>query len=227
MHYRSLSLVAVFLLAGCSGNATSGNAASGNATSGDAGSSGAASGGAASGDAGSGVAAGGDAASVDAGSGSSRKRSASSKDRGEAAMMLGATQWTADRVKAKLRNSSLTIKASNTERVDGKMTRQELTLVVSDYKGPGDYKTGAMGSRFIGVGVDMDAAKAAGDGEAATRKTLTDVLSDAKHLMLMSAQVTIATASDTEITGSFSWQPPKGMDKPAIKNGTFRALLSQ
>tara|TARA_R110002072_G_scaffold25443_4_gene85013 strand:+ start:19370 stop:19993 length:624 start_codon:yes stop_codon:yes gene_type:complete len=207
MHYRTLSLVAVFLLAGCSGNAARGNATSGDAASVDAGSGGAASG--------------------DAGSGSSRKRSASRKDRGEAAMMLGTTQWTADRVKAKLRNSSLTIKASNTERVGGKMTRQELSLVVSDYKGPGDYKTGAMGSRFIGVGVDMDATKAAGDGEAATRKTLTDTLSDAKHLMLMSAQVTIATASDSEITGSFSWQPPKGMDKPAIKNGTFRALLSQ
>jgi hypothetical protein len=162
-----------------------------------------------------------------AATGSSTRTRTGTKDRGEAAMTLGAASWQASSAKAKLANGTLTIRAGKTDRTDGRVTRQELHLQVSDFTGPGDYKTGFSGSRFLGVGLDVEAAKAAGDEQAAATETVTDALTKAKHLMLSGAMVKVTAASDTEVTGTFSWSPPAGIDQPAITNGTFRALLDQ
>lgn len=153
-----------------------------------------------------------------------RPRRDKDKDKGEATMTLGANPWQADRVKASLQDATLTIRASQTE-VKGKtVTRQELHLQVRDFKGPGDYETGVTGSRFIGVGIDGEAAAKSEDSAA---EAATAALADTKHLMLSQAKVTIAAASETEVSGTFSWQPPAGMEKPAITNGTFRAPISK
>jgi len=160
----------------------------------------------------------------DSGSGSSRRERAG-KDRGEAAMTLGSNQWQAESAKAKLAGGRLTISASNMDTTGGKVQSQRLDLNITDYKGPGDYKTGFSGSRFIGVGIDVDAVKAAqGDDQKAT-EAITSALSGSSHLMLSNANVTITAANDTEISGTFSWQPPPGLKQPAIQNGTFRALV--
>jgi hypothetical protein len=169
------------------------------------------------------AACGGDASSSSDGRGRARK------DRGEAAMQLGAATWQAESTSAKIENGILTLRATRTDRNDGKVSRQELQLQVRDYKGPGDYTTG-MGSRFIGVGIDAAAVQesaesAQGDAEQGAAKVVTDALSAAKHMMLMAAKVTVTSAGDEQISGTFSWQPPKGLDTPAITNGTFRALV--
>ncbi|MFT4842807.1 MAG: adhesin HecA-like repeat protein [Planctomycetota bacterium] len=161
-------------------------------------------------------------------SGSAEKgKGRSKRDRGAASMTLGETQWQADSAKAKLRNGNLTISARNLDMTGGQVKSQDLTLSVPDYNGPGDYTTGFSGSRFIGVGIDVDAAKAASGDERATSEAVTDSLLGASHLMLSKAKVTIVAASDVEISGTFSWQPPQGVVQPAIQGGTFRALLAK
>lgn len=143
------------------------------------------------------------------------------KDRGEASMKLGETEWTADAAKVKTRGNTLTIKASNTEMVDGKAKRQELHLQLKDVNGPGDYVTGISGSRFLGVGIDMKKAQE----EGKESKAAMDAISGSKHLMLSQAKVHIDSMNDDEVVGTFSWTPPKGHPNAAqaITDGKFRA----
>jgi len=156
----------------------------------------------------------------------SGKQTRKGKDRGTATMTIGGSQWTAERAKAKHTGGKLTISASNMDMTDGKVKRQELQLAIADFKGAGDYKTGITGSRFIGVGFDVEAAKEADKSDEAATKEVTNAVTGAKHLMLSNAEVTITAVSDTEISGSFSWQPHASTKQPAITNGTFRALVS-
>lgn len=142
-------------------------------------------------------------------------------------MTLGESQWQADRAKARLTNGSLSISASNMDTTGGKVKRQELTLNVADFKGPGDYLTGLSGSRFLGVGIDTDAMKSAESDQEKATQAITEGLSGAQHILLSQAKVTITAANDNEISGTFSWQPPAGAKQPAIQNGTFRALLAK
>lgn len=151
----------------------------------------------------------------------------SGKDRGAASMTLGSTPWQASSAKARLQNGKLTIDATYMDTTGGKVKRDQLTLSVADFKGPGEYSTGASGSRFIGVGFDTGAAKDAAADEQAATKAVGEMLSGASHLMLMNAKVTVTDANATEISGTFSWQPMKGMKQPAIENGTFRALIAK
>lgn len=145
------------------------------------------------------------------------------KDRGEASMKLGDTAWTADRVRAKKMNGALRIHASHTEVDNKKVTRQELNLLVPDFHGPGDYVASPGGSRFIGVGMDVKAAAGAAD-DADQKKLAMDAVSKAKHMLLSGANVHIDAASDTEVSGTFSWQPSGGNDQP-ITDGRFRAPI--
>jgi hypothetical protein len=156
-----------------------------------------------------------------------KKEKKAKKDRGDASMSIGGKAWTAESAKAKLAGSKLTIRASRMDMAEGKVSRQELHLQIDDYKGAGDYETGISGSRFVGVGLDTEAAKAAGNDDAKTTKVATDALTAAKHMLLMKAKVHIETAGDAEIVGTFSWTPPPGMNDPEISEGKFRAILDE
>lgn len=155
-----------------------------------------------------------------------KKRADKDKDRGEASMTIGPLEWTADRVHATRKNNALTIKASRTDTSGDQVARQELHLVIPDVSGPGDYTVAPAGSLFIGVGIDIEAAKAAGDDDEATKDQATKALSNADMLQLFGTKVTITSASDTEVSGTFSWEPPTD-DKPAITGGSFRAPIEQ
>ena len=149
------------------------------------------------------------------------------KDRGDASMTVAGVAWTGEAAKATLKGSRLTIKANRTDMTEGAVTRQELHLVISDYKGPGDYETGIADSRFLGVGLDVATAKAAASDDAKTTKVAADSLSAAKHVLLSKAKVHIDSASEAEIVGTFSWTPSMGMQGPEITGGKFRALVAQ
>lgn len=62
----------------------------------------------------------------------------------------------------------------------------------------------------MGVGVDGEAAA---KSEECAEQAATAALADCMHLMLSQANVTITAASDTEVCGTFLWQPPAGIDK--------------
>ena len=148
------------------------------------------------------------------------------KDRGEASMMLGDKEWKASRARFKLdENGVLKLSMTKSDYSGEKSSRDSLDLRIKDFKGPGTYTVEPMGSRFIGVAIDIKAATAAGDNDEATKKEAMKAISGAKHTLLTGATVEVTAASDDEITGTFSWTPPKGLNKPAMSKGTFRAKL--
>ncbi|HUU33239.1 MAG TPA: hypothetical protein VMW48_04200 [Vicinamibacterales bacterium] len=148
------------------------------------------------------------------------------RDRGAASMTLATVTWQASRASARLATGRLTITANRTQRNDGVRNSQSLILQIADFKGPGDYTVGP-GSMFVGVGIDVEAATAAGHDDDAAAKAAVAMLSKAKHLSLLGAKVTITAASDSEISGTFSRPSPPGLDLPGISDGTFRALLGK
>jgi hypothetical protein len=156
-----------------------------------------------------------------------RRKKREKKDRGEAAMTIGGVKWQAERAKVDRKDDKLIIRSSHTD-IDGKkVSRQELQLVVDGFSGPGDYTTRLGGSRFIGVGLDAGKVEGAGDGDEAAREVATEALAGAEHLMLSNAKVTIDQATDDQVTGTFSWEPPAGTGQPAITGGSFRALYDK
>lgn len=158
----------------------------------------------------------------DGGSSGGSGRSGAKKDRGEAAMTIGGAAWQGSNASAQIDGEKLTIKASHTDVAGGTASRQELHLLVTDYRGAGDYQTALTGSRFLAVG--FDTKKAEGGDQAAT-DALTSALQGATHMTLAGAKVTVASADGAEVVGTFSWQPPPGSKQPAITDGTFRAKV--
>ncbi len=152
-----------------------------------------------------------------AGSGSG---SSTSKDRGEARMQLGEEAWSAKSTKATLRGDRLTIRASRMDMGGDKAVRDELHLALRDFQGPGEYTAGVSGSRFVRVAINT---KRVADGDdAKVTEEAAKALTGAKHKMLMGAKVTITAASDSEVSGTFSWTPPGGRGEK-ITEGSFRA----
>ena len=149
------------------------------------------------------------------------------RDRGEASMTLATVTWEANGASARLTNGKLTITANRTQRQGSVTHRQSLILQIADFKTTGDYVVSPYGSMFVGVGIDAEAAAATGSDDEAATKAAVAMLSQAKHLSLTGARVTITAASATEISGTFSRPSPPGLDQPAISDGTFRAVLRQ
>lgn len=147
------------------------------------------------------------------------------KDRGEAAMTIGGAAWQSTSASARLTDGKLTIKASNNDLSDGAMKRQELHLLVTEFRGAGDYETAMSGSRFLTVGFDTETAKQADGDDAAAQNAIQSALKGATHMTLAGAKVKVTSSDDTEIVGTFSWQPPEGSKQPAIEGGTFRAKV--
>ncbi len=153
------------------------------------------------------------------------------KDRGDASAKIGDAIWEASSAKARIRNGTLTIQASRNDMSGPSVKRQELHLQIDNYAGPGDYRTGRTGSRFVGVGINKEEAKQAVEKDeesgkgTETTKVATKAITGASHTMLAGVEVHIETADDAQITGTFSWQPPKGLKDPPIRDGQFRALI--
>ncbi len=156
------------------------------------------------------------------------------KDRGEMSMMLGTTKWEATSARARIKNKTLKISGS---RMDGSvqtsMVRQALDLHIPDFNGPGTYEipnghAGLM-SNFSVVGLDTksivesEGSKTEDQAQKDAQKELMKSLSGAKIVHLMGAKVEITKASDTEISGTFSFEDGKHM----LKDGTFRAVVKQ
>lgn len=152
------------------------------------------------------------------------RASKTDKDRGAAAMTIGDSPWSAERTSAKLLDGKLTIRATRTDMNGGQVARQELLLELPGFRGAGDYMTGLSGSRFLGVGIDTSAAE---KGDAAATEAATAAIKGAQMLRLTAAKVVVTAADDHEVSGTFSWQPPQGIDQPAIRDGSFRAPLAK
>jgi hypothetical protein len=142
------------------------------------------------------------------------------RDRGELSMMLGGVEWKATSARAKVQDGLLVISGS---RMDGDRTtsvvRQSVELQIEEYAGPGRYQASANPLRpslFVVVGLKADA-----ESDAEMDAALVDTLSKATHVRLAGAEVTIESASDTEIVGTFSHESVE----PSIAQGRFRAVI--
>jgi hypothetical protein len=74
-------------------------------------------------------------------------------------------------------------------------------------------------------GFEWKAEAAAQNGDDAQVDVISKALSQADYLMLSNAKITIESATETEIVGSFSWTPPSTTEAPAITDGKFRAII--
>ena len=147
------------------------------------------------------------------------------KDRGDASVTIGDTLWEAKRASAKLKNGVLTITASRMDFVGKRATRQQVTLVIADYKGPGKYKVRSIGSVFLGVGLDTDKLEAA-NTDKKVEETAIKAIKKSSIIPLMNATAEIASDDGKQLIGTFS-QPALGKRLPALEKGTFRALIKQ
>jgi len=144
------------------------------------------------------------------------------KDRGEASMMLGDLAWRAERAKAYIEGSELTIKASRTDgSYSSTFVRQQLTLNIKNFDAEGQYEAekASMGlSNFTVVGLDGGSAS-----EAEIDKAAMETLMDAKFTLLDGATVTVSAMDDHEVKGHFSHET----SDPSVTKGTFRAVIKQ
>lgn len=147
----------------------------------------------------------------------------SRKDKGSASATIGDQTWSADRCSARIRDGRLRISASRMEMNGGKANRQSLSLNVEDFSGPSDYTAGA-GSSFVGVGLDVAAAKAAAEDDAKTADVAADSISKADYIRLAGATIKIVSVDDDVIAGSFEWRAP-GAKSDAPTAGEFRAVV--
>jgi len=154
----------------------------------------------------------------------SKRQDRAEKDRGSASMMIGDQQWSATSARAKLKAEKLSISASRMDRRDGEMSRQELKLVVDDFRGVGSYEAMDGGSMFVGVSLDVEKASADQTDED-TARTAAEMLGGSDLLMLGGAQVEITAADDQHIEGTFTWTPSQRLNRPAIRAGEFRAVI--
>lgn len=143
------------------------------------------------------------------------------RDRGDLAMRLGDVEWKATRCRAEIEGDELVISAS---RLDGRVTqgqaiRQSIELRIGDYAGPGSYTIpgDSAASLFLVVGISAGDAETPEGMDAA----MVEALTRAKHVVLAGAKVSIESADEAQITGTFSWDG----GTPAISEGKFRALI--
>jgi hypothetical protein len=152
-------------------------------------------------------------------------KSTTKKDRGQGSMTIGDDEWTAESARVRVNDHRVNLSMSRTDIVDNTVSRQSLTLSITGFKGPGEYETGGMsGSMFVSVSMDASGAKNAGTDKEAG-KLITSSLSKARTVQLRGAKVVIVAASETEVSGTFSWSPPAGSKDPEVSNGKFRALI--
>ena len=147
------------------------------------------------------------------------------KDRGDASAKIGTMEWVAENAKAKLKNGVLNIDASRTDIADKKVSRQQLTMNLPGYKGPGTYEVTPHGSMFLGVGMDTEEIKKATTDDKQA-EVATKAVSKSQTILLMKMTAVVESDDGTQIVGTFS-QPALGKRYPAIADGKFRAILKK
>lgn len=153
--------------------------------------------------------------------------SKATKDRGEASMIKGDVAWEATSARAKFKDGRngkiLTISAGKSTSVSGKYSREQIQIVIQPYKGPGDYEASALGSTFVGVGINVDAVKDAKTDDQVKKET-TKAITGAKTMMLAGMSVKITADDGKQVTGTFSHEPKRGA---TLKDGKFRAIVRE
>ena len=140
-------------------------------------------------------------------------------------MTIGGTPWKAKSARAKLKNGVLTITASRMDFVGKRAKRQQMTLVIGEYKGPGQYQVRSVGSVFLGVGLDTEKLEAANTDKKIEETTI-KAIKKSSIIPLMNATAQISSDDGKQLVGTFS-QPALGKRYPALENGAFRALIKQ
>jgi hypothetical protein len=151
------------------------------------------------------------------------KKADAVKDRGNASFSTAGSIWSGNHASARKKEDRLSISASRTERAGDKMKRDQLTLNINDYKGPGHYKAN-MVSMFVRVSMNLPKDK---DAPVDARKTLMDALGDASNIRLANADIEITSVSDGYIDGRFSLERPAGTAESTISDGQFHARIRE
>lgn len=161
---------------------------------------------------------------------SEKKKKDDDEDKGNANLKLGDEEWGVDRCSAKIKDGKLRITASRMERVDGKMSREALTISVPDYKGTGDYTLNNANTNFTGVGLDTKGLEEAkGDEKAANEaatKAATKAISGGTVILMMGAKLKIESAGDDYIDGTIDWTGAT-MRGPGSVSGKFHARVKE
>ena len=105
------------------------------------------------------------------------------------------------------------------------MSRQQITLVIDEFNGPGDYKTDVRSSNFVGVGLDTEKAKEAKDSDAKQTKVITDSIKKSNVILLSYAKVKVTAATYDAIDGTFEWTAPPHSKDPSLTDGKFHAVI--
>jgi len=152
-----------------------------------------------------------------------KRRWRTKRDRGEMAMQLGEIEWTGS-ARAKLKNGNLKLSGSNGQKIGTAWVSQSIELNIKDYSGPGDYtvpRHPLLPSLFLTVGFDESTIEASDD--AGVNKAAIETLRKAKMIHLAGTKVTIESADDRQIIGTFSFKE----GDPSITSGKFRAVMSK
>lgn len=152
---------------------------------------------------------------------STPSRTEQEEDRGNARFTLAGDAWVGTRASARLKKDRLRISASNSARAGEKVKTGQLKLNMSDYKGPGRYKSDGM-SMFIEVNFDVPDDK---DDQAAAKKTLMDALGNTNHITLTNADIEITSDSDGFIDGTFAMEKSANTPESTITDGQFHARI--
>ncbi len=147
-------------------------------------------------------------------------------------MMVAGKPWTTERASASIRENDkgtkLRISASISTHDGPNIHRQQLTLTLDDYDGPGTYTTRMIDSHFTGVGVNTDDVKEAEDAkdsDAKTSKVAMDAIKGGKVTLMPNAKVEVTTVSDDFIDGTFEWKANGGHLGPTMTEGKFHAKI--
>jgi hypothetical protein len=165
----------------------------------------------------------GEATSNAAESQASTKKTEATKDRGNASFSTGGATWTGSYASARQKEGRLSISASRTERDGDRMKRDQLTLNISDFHGPGQYKANMM-SMFVRVSINLPKDK---DAPVDAKKTLMDAIGDAGNIRLANADIEITSVSDGYIDGRFSIERPAGTAESTVSDGQFHARIRE
>lgn len=160
---------------------------------------------------------------------SEKKKKDDDEDKGNANLMLGDEEWGVDRCSAKVKDGKLRISASRMERIDGKMSREALTISVPDFNGTGEYTLNNANTNFTGVGLSTKAIEdAKGDEKAANEavtKAATKAIGGSTVVLMMGAKVKIESAGDDYIDGTIDWSGATTLRGPSSVSGKFHARV--
>jgi len=141
------------------------------------------------------------------------------KDFGEGSMVLDGEPWAGTSAKAKMKNTTLILTIARNDFSDAKAKREELKLYLSEFAGPGDYVASERGSQFLRVGVNTDKLD---EGEAKANAEAKKSVRGANRIAMNGLKVTVETADDDKVTGTFSRPGEHGVE---VADGKFRAVF--